>query len=763
MAFDANDLSPVEAHVIDRTRDGEIADFTPMAGPDGVKPLIRAGFLRRLLLQLTPDWPVRMPGVRVRGARVEGVLDLSDCAGAGGAGLPALELLHCDLPDGLDLTHARLARLALDGSRFARIEARHARVDGPVSFRGAAPLDVAGYCAIDLESAQIDGAVEAKGAALRCDPSTPAQDRIGVFALNLRNARIAGNVNLRPGFVAEGGVSLYAASVGGLVDLRGARLTVNHRYALSAGNLDLAGALHMNAGFRAEGPIWLRGARLRDGLHGDGGAIVLPDSHAARDALNAEGAEIAGGVSLRNGFNANGCVSLRNARIEGGVLLSKGQFASQKPCALDLRNANVSGEVCGDLNATSGLCFAGLDVSHNLDLCGAVVTGPRLNGKSATEFDVAIEAVNVRIGGALRLRGANVKGEIKLADARIAGYCTFGGGRFLNAGHWAIGGPNAQIGGNLTFNPPDKEDAPFGPKTVVEGGVHFRRARIAGEVVWNGLELRGKGPDNGAPQMSFADAQIGQSLCALQLTAQNARIDLEGASCGALADDLAKGWGLASTQLALEGFTYGRLDCSAEDMRWTARTRWLKERAETMTPQPYGVLARVYAEAGRKDDMRRALRAQHDLTARGASALSPTRIFSFLFGLLSGYGLSPTRAAATLSAFLLIGIAGVFAMGLRGALVTPSGAACAGAVEPVLYAIDVALPVIDLGQTSACAPGQAPGAALFGGFPAPGGWRAMEEVALWRWAHALYAIIGAILTALAVLTFSGVMKPGKQD
>ena len=31
-------------------------------------------------------------------------------------------------------------------------------------------------------------------------------------------------------------------------------------------------------------------------------------------------------------------------------------------------------------------------------------------------------------------------------------------------------------------------------------------------------------------------------------------------------------------------------------------------------------------------------------------------------------------------------------------------------------------------------------------------------VALWRWAHALYAILGAILTALAILTFSGLMK-----
>jgi hypothetical protein len=38
-------------------------------------------------------------------------------------------------------------------------------------------------------------------------------------------------------------------------------------------------------------------------------------------------------------------------------------------------------------------------------------------------------------------------------------------------------------------------------------------------------------------------------------------------------------------------------------------------------------------------------------------------------------------------------------------------------------------------------------------------WRLFEGAALWKWAHALYAIVGAILSALAVITFSGVMKP----
>ncbi|MGE3143051.1 MAG: hypothetical protein AB7L65_06990, partial [Hyphomonadaceae bacterium] len=727
MAFDANDLSPIEAHVVDRTRDGEIADFTPMLGPDGAKPVIRSGFLRRLLLQLSPEWPVRMPGVRIRGARIEGVLDLSDCSGAGGAGLPALELLECEAPERMDLSHARLARLALDGSRLIGLKARHARFDGPLSLAGAAGLGPEAVCAFDLEGAQIDGALEAKDAKLRCDPTLPREDRIGVFALNLRNARIAGNVNLRPGMVAIGGVSLFGARVGGTADLRGARLTVNHRYALSAGNLDVAGPLHLNAGFRAEGPIWLRGARLGDGLHCDGGAIALADERQEIDALNAEGCVIEGGVSLRNGFTSNGALNFRSAHIRGGVSVAKAQFAAAKPFTLDARNCVIDGEVAGDAVSKGGFNFAGAAISHNFDLSGADITAAP--GGGGLEYGTALDATSARIGGALRLRNAKVKGEVMLADARIEGYAPFGGGRFINPGGWAIRAPNCRIGGNLTFKPGDQsDDTPFAAKTVIEGGAKFARADIEGEVVWDGLELRGKGPEGGPPCLSFNDARIGRALRATALTAQNALIDLSGASCAALEDDLAKGWGLSSTLIALEGFAYARLDCAPGDFRWSARTRWLRERAARRSPQPYAALARVYAEAGRNEDMRRALRAQHDLTTRATPLLSPTRFFSALFGFFSGYGLSPTRAAAALSAFLLIGMAGVFVMDWRGVLVTPEGAPCAGAVEPVLYAIDVALPVIDLGQQSACAPGHATGAALFAGLPLPRqNWRLFED------------------------------------
>ncbi|HRE42899.1 MAG TPA: hypothetical protein PKY87_02890, partial [Terricaulis sp.] len=208
----------------------------------------------------------------------------------------------------------------------------------------------------------------------------------------------------------------------------------------------------------------------------------------------------------------------------------------------------------------------------------------------------------------------------------------------------------------------------------------------------------------------------------------------------------------------LEGFDYARLE---SDAPWRKRLAWLKRtQGKAFSPQPYAHLAHVYARAGRREDGRRILLAQHDLRTRQGAPGPIAWVFSSLYGLIAGYGLAPVRVLRALVLFVALGVAGVLTMNAQGALVTPEGRACNGAVEPALYALDVALPFIDLGQESRCAPGRAARADLPAGMAlGESDWRLFEGVALWRWAHALYALLGAILAALAVLTFSGALKP----
>ena len=709
MAFDANDLTPHEHFVVERTRSGDVADFTPMAGPGGAKPAVRAGFLRKLMLGLDAAWPVRTPGVRLKGARIEGALDLTDCSGAGGTGLPALALIECDIPDVIDVSHARLARVSLKGSRLSRLLGVEAQIDGELDLCDVAPLGAPGAETLTakLRGVRIDGDLLARGAKF-------------------------------------------------------ARAADSDDDALMLQGADISGNLLLDQGFEAFGCLWLMNVRVAGGLGLEHAHLLNRTEAGDGQALNADSAEI-GSAMLRGKFKAEGEVRFVGARIAQDVDVSNGTFRNEGAAALNFANAEIGGQIWGDGAKLAGqLVLQGARVGRNLDLRGAELihrTAPR-----GDTFGRAIDAPSLAVEGAALFHGANIKGEVFLADARIRGYLAFGGGRFIHPGHWAIRAPNARVGGNLTFKLAESGYAPLGAKTVIEGGAKFDRAQIDGAFAWSSLELRGPGPDGAKGALfSFADARVGGPLQAQNLVTQpDARLDASGATCAALDDDLKTGWGPDGVRVDLQGFAYGRIE--AKDERWRQRLSWLKRSrrdGERFSPQPFAQLAQVYARAGLREDARRILLAQHDMRTPRASSGPMAWALSSAFGVVAGYGLAPVRIARALVVFIALGVLGVLSMDAQGALVRPNGAACAAAIEPTLYVIDVALPVIDLGQESRCAPGRTARADLSPGIEV-GEWRVFEGAALWRWAHALYTVLGAILTALAVITFSGVMKPKEE-
>jgi uncharacterized protein YjbI with pentapeptide repeats len=703
MAFDASDLTPHEHLVVDRTRAGDVADFTSMAGPGGVMPAVRAGFLRKLLLQTDQNWEIAAPGVQIKAARIEGALDLSGCTN-----VPPLALIACVLNEAMDISHARIARLSLQASTLPRLNADHVEIGGALNITTLRPAGAEGLESLIVQArgARVGGDFVATGAKLarRLDA--------GDDALCLDNAHISGEMLLDNGFEAFGRVSLVNAHIDGALSL-------------DAGHL-------LN---RAE----------------------AGDAH----AFNAEGARLSG-LWLTGKLKAEGEVRLASARIDGDVDLTGATLRNEGATSLNLTNAHIGGQVLADGARLGGqVLLVGARIAKNLDLRGLEVL-PRTVQRNETHGR-AIDATNISVGGAALFHGANLKGELLLADARIEGYLAFGGGRFINGGQWAIRAPNARVGGNLTFKIADNGFAPLGQKTVIEGGAKFDRAQIDGSVAWAALELRGPGPENAKGGMlSFSDARITGTIQARALTAQDgARVDLSGASCAALDDDIKTGWGPDGVRVDLEGLTYSRLD--GRDERAAPRLSWLKRariHGGRYAPQPYAEVARVYARAGRREDARRVSLAQHDLQTHYVASGPITWAMSAAFGLVAGYGFAPLRVIRALVLFLALGVAGVLTMNAQGALVRPDGSACSGAIEPALYAMDVALPVIDLGQERLCAPGRTARADLPAGVELDGtDWRLFEGAALWKWAHALYTILGAILSALAVLTFSGMMKP----
>jgi len=704
MAFDANDLSPHEHFVVERTRAGEIADFTAMAGPGGAKPSLRAGVLRKLILGLDAAWPVEPPGVRVRAARIEGGLDLTDCSG-----VPALALEGCELPEPIDFSRAHLRRLSLAGSRLRRVLGAGARIEAGLDLSEIAPLDEAGALYVRLPGAQTGADVTASGAKL---------------------ARAIDNG-------AEFGAQADAALV--LNDAR------------------IAGALRLDGGFDVLGAVWGPGAEIGGDVVLNGAQLLNRRDDAQGAALVLTRARIGGGIAMRDGFKAEGAVLCEAARVSGSVDAEGASFRNAQGVALSLAEAQIGGAVAGALKAAGRVSLAGASVGGRLDLSGAEIADPLT--PRGDSFGLALDGAGVQVGGDALFYGANVKGELRLAGARIGGELGFGGGRYINGGGWAIRAPGVRTGGDVTLKLADSGFAPHGPKTVIEGGASLESAEIGGALGWSAVELRGPGPAGAKGALfTFAGASIAGALKARGLNAhQESLIDASGASCGALADDPGAGWGGAATALALDGFSYTRLDEPGRAVR--QRLGWLG-RAPHFSAAPFAQLARGYAADGRREQARRVALAQRDQATLRASPGPLSWLLSSAFGLIAGYGLAPLRMLRALVLFLALGVAGVLAMNAQGALVTPQGQACNGAVEPALYALDLALPLIDLGQQGRCGPGRTARAELAQGVAVgETDWRLFEGVALWRWAYGLYALLGALLAGLAVVTFSGVLRP----
>jgi hypothetical protein len=220
-------LTRVEQDLVAAVVNGDLLDLAGDRPTDeaamqswGVSRTIRAWVIRDVVRgRLAPDPDPR--GLRLRGARIDGRIDLENIAED-----LEVQLRDCLLPEGLLLNDARLLTLSLKG---CRIGGRGPTVEAPVhadrfssralSLVGAT---VSGNCAegvLRLESARI-GAVDCSGARLVND-SGPAFHGNGL--------QVEHNLVLSEGFAADGAggngtVCLHEARVGAQFDCSGSRL-----------------------------------------------------------------------------------------------------------------------------------------------------------------------------------------------------------------------------------------------------------------------------------------------------------------------------------------------------------------------------------------------------------------------------------------------------------------------------------------------------------------------------------------------------------
>ena len=468
-----------------------------------------------------------------------------------------------------------------------------------------------------------------------------------------------------------------------------------------------------------------------------------------------------------------------------GVTNYESELSDVGSCSIHLMHARIGGKL--DLSSSEKQRFSavgtirldGSRVDGDVSLAGATLDGrgePALSARSA----VVGSNVELRPAGDRRFEA---QGAIIFAAAEIAGDLNCEGARLVNPGGRAMHCEDLEVESVFLIKSTEL-NAPF----EARGRLNFLTAVINGSFFMTNARLT-PGPDyqgvlrKGGPiVINLQQARISNALAFSNIGEAppdgDASLDTEpaplngwflmtGTQMTAIIDDVDTGWPGAG-YLDIDGAMYSDIRHMGDGDLTTRSISWLKRQYANGTPdrrsfrpQPYEQLTRVLRDSGRTVEANAI--AVEKIRMRLAARIDRpwARFFPNLLMLVSNYGYSTSRAVMSFLVFLLLGT-GIYATALFGfeqpfvpvenepepvtyefafgLLKSSVEAGCPG-LDPMHYALDAALPVIDLAQDLRCR------------FTPDGPFRG-----LWLLLHSLFVLGGAALSAVVVLTLSGVLR-----
>lgn len=503
----------------------------------------------------------------------------------------------------------------------------------------------------------------------------------GFPAVFLNGARIAGAVHLQDGFTCSEQVSAIGIQTGGQLNMRNAKLT-STTLSLNLEQAEIRGGVFLHDAFTSSGEIDLLGAHVIGQLDMRGATLT----HTG-DALQLAGAEISGSVNLRDGFECAGRISCVGARIGGQVTMVGATLTYPGPePALAFDGAEVGGGF--------------LAMARRSETSGAP------GGAADTMW------MRFTSQGPVQAEGAHFSGQFNLSGALLE-YSS---------------GDALLLEGTTIDN-----------HTFLGGGLHAR-----GRVAARGLKVRGElslqdGVFSGIPEsLDLGGAEVtgdlrlsGRFECRGIIRATNLSIH------GAIIDD-PNCWPDGSIVEGLEyriPGTFGGLDWSP-----TARVAWLDRM--THSTQAYRYLADRYRARGMPDaadDVMVAMRRRERRSIAGRLSLV-RRVADRLFEFGTGYGYRPIRTVGLAAAALVVTTLVLYLRPVENHFVAggaepgiswtaggarrddrvvrpipdtvPTAPLGRGATddrttarfEPLLYAADTVIPLVDLGQRKTWVP-----------------------------------------------------------
>jgi hypothetical protein len=599
--------------------------------------VIRAELIKALLLGACPVEPGNAPAIRLRGVLVSGELDLR------GAVLNyPLICEDCAFDSLLRFREVSARALRFRRSHLVSFDGVRIRVDGVLDFQGVA-IDQG----IRLDFGKVSGGATFRDAVI-------GSGRDGL-AMSAKGLNVEGDLVCDRGFVASGEVVMRGARIQGFLQMERARISHPGQVALSADNLSVGCAFEAE-GLTINGEFSIRNAHF-------GGPLILTAAHLQNPggiALSAIRLSIEGGIWCWEGFSAEGEVRLVGVNLGGNLSLSNATLSNEHGAALNVDRASF-----GDLDGTN------LTVRHGeLSLVGTRITGnlvlpwAELGHNTDGESLVAENAV---IGGTLFMQHLAADGEIRIRNSQVGGRVLLMEARLNQPGECALRFTRNEIASDMVCT-----------QLLAAGEVRLADSHFIRDVYLDDIQLADVGDV----------ALDAHGLHAAQLTLLPARpiqgtVILDNARLGLLRDDPARWPG----RLRLHGLTYGLLEPA---LSAAERLRWLAKGMDIYQPQPYEQLASMYAQIGQLAEAHRVLYARE--RDRRATKAFPGRLWGALQDVTVGYGYRPGRAALWLAFLITVGSI-VFWTHQP----PPIKADAAPNFNPVIYTVDLMLPIVNLG------------------------------------------------------------------
>jgi len=436
-----------------------------------------------------------------------------------------------------------------------------------------------------------------------------------------------------------------------------------------------------------------------------------------RDLLVSYGQDSASGVEparIRN-VRVAGSLDLSHLHLGYDLDLTGCEFAGDlvltgaNTGSLQLSRVRMNALVAGNIRVRGDLVLHGARIVERSPRKPSVAPDVKHLYRVGDQVQSAERTADWESHAPIRLTSSHIDGDIVLTDATVD-----------TEDAWAIYAPRLQVAGSFMASGLRSTGGIMLSEARLENSIVLDRAQVGG-VEANIVTMRGgffadwgfvsTGPVQllamqAGNIVTFHDAELrGAPVSAnlTRLTASRIRLDMRTPPGGRLIlrdirteslIDSTESWP-ASGDLDLEGLRYGRIGAT-DDVTASQRVEWLT-RDVNAGSSSFEQLAAHYQTAGDERSARAVRLARERYLVRRHRM--PRRLWGWTQDVLFGYGFAPTRALLWLAALV-----GGGALWFSRHSVRPVHALEHPSLDPLLYSLDLVVPIVDLGQEGAWDP-----------------------------------------------------------